>query len=79
MMPKAIYEAALLLTMADKPVSPEAVLAALDADDPARKTEPEKQSPDQRRPAGRLAPHGNRYDDSRRIRVGDRRPAGCGG
>ena len=43
-----VYEAALLLAKARKPVSPEAVLAALDADDPARKMQPEKQSLDQR-------------------------------
>jgi MFS family permease len=45
---QGVYEAALLLAKAQKPVSPEAVLAALDADDPARKTAPEKQSPEQR-------------------------------
>jgi MFS family permease len=45
---KGVYEAALLLAMVHKTVSPEAVLAALDVNDPARKTEPERQSPDQR-------------------------------
>jgi MFS family permease len=45
---KGVYEAALILAKAQKPVSPEAALAALDADDPARKTQPEKQTPEQR-------------------------------